>query len=145
ALAATRERPSRQRMLEQALVERETARMLAVDRHAQMLAFVDTRGRSFDVVSFLTDTTDAPEPERYEVQLWAERVGPFFVRLLAHTNYDEWIGVGLPESLLSAPELRYLSPTRMSSIHAKCADISGRDLSGFELSSLPATGGHIHA
>jgi hypothetical protein len=145
ALAAMRERPSRKRKLEQVLVERETARMLGVDRHAQMLAFVDTRGRSFDAVSFLTDTRDAPEPERYEVQLWAERVGPFFVRLLARTNYDEWIGVGLPESLLSAPELRYLSATRMSSIHAKCADISGRDLSGFDFSSLPATGGHIHA
>jgi uncharacterized protein YjbI with pentapeptide repeats len=145
ALAAAPERPSRRRALDEAFVNRETARMLDADRHARMLAFVDMHGRSFDASAFVPTLDALPEPDRYEVQLWAERVGPFFVRLLARTNYDEWRGLGLPEALLSAPELRYLSPTRMSSIHPDCADLSGRDLSRFDLSSLPATGGLVHA
>ena len=137
--------PSRRRMLDRAFVDREAMRMLDTDREARMLAFVDMLGRSFDVTAFLPMGEQPSEPDRHEVQLWAERVGPFFVRLLACTNYDEWRGLGLPEALLSAPELRYLSPSRMSSIHPDCADVSGRDLSRFDLSSLPATGGIVYA
>lgn len=119
--------------------------MIDAERDTQMLAFVDQRGRSFDVISFIADPDLQPEPERYQVQLWAQRVGPFFVRLLARTNYDEWRGLGLAESLLCAPELRYLSPLRMSSIHPDCADLSGRNLSRFDFATLPATGGIVYA
>jgi uncharacterized protein YjbI with pentapeptide repeats len=145
ALALTSGGSSRRRELNKALVDREATRMLGADRHTRMLAFVDLHGRSFDVNSFLPALADPPEPDRYEVQLWAERVGPFFVRLLARTNYDEWRGLSVPEALLSAPELRYLSLARTSSIDSECADVSGRDLSGFDFSGLPATGGMVHA
>ncbi|HLT35379.1 MAG TPA: pentapeptide repeat-containing protein [Enhygromyxa sp.] len=145
ALASEVERPSQRRALGRAFVDREAARMIAADRHARLLAFVDARGRSFDVSGFVPVVDDQPEPDRYEVQLWAERVGPFFVRLLARTNYDEWRGLGLPEPVLAAPELRYLSSTRMCSIHPECADLSGRDLSGFSLSGLPAVGRQVYA
>lgn len=145
ALAADRERPSRRRALTKEYVDREAARMVAADRHARLLAFVDSRGRSFDATGFVPELDGELEPDRYEVQLWAERVGPFFVRLLARTNYGEWRGLGLPEALLDATELRYLSATRMSSIHPECADVSGRDLSGFDLSGLPSIGQPVYA
>jgi hypothetical protein len=145
ALALAAGGTSLRRELSKALRDREATRMLGADRHERMLAFVDKHGHSFDVNSFLPELADPPEPDRYEVQLWAERVGPFFVRLLVRTNYDEWRGLGLPEALLSAPELRYLSLARMSSIHPECADVSGREFSGFDFSGLPATGGMVFA
>src|SRR5690606_2586217 len=128
-----------------ALVDREARRMATADRHVRLLAFVDTHGRSFDVTGFIPIDDEQPEPDRYEVQLWAERVGPFFVRLLARTNYDGRKRLGLREAALAAPELRYLAPTRMSSLHPDCADLSGRELSGFDLSSLPAIGRRVYA
>lgn len=145
ALAARTERRFHRPTLQHALVDREALRMATADRHARLLAFVDMHGRSFDVCGFMPAEAEPPEPDRYEVQLWADRVGPFFVRLLARTNYDEWRGLGLPEALLSAPELRYLSPTRMSSIHHECAELSNRDLSGFDFSGLSATGQPVYA
>ncbi|NVB36930.1 pentapeptide repeat-containing protein [Pseudenhygromyxa sp. WMMC2535] len=101
-----------------------------------MLAFVDASGRDFDVVDLISEPLAPEERGRFRVQLWAERVGPFIVRLLASSDCDAWSGLGLPEPLLAAPELRYLSAPRLASVTPRWTDLSSRDLSGFDLSRL---------
>jgi uncharacterized protein YjbI with pentapeptide repeats len=140
ALATRPDRPSQGRVLSRAYVDLEARRMATAARHTRMFAFADSHGRSFDATAFIPDGDELPEPDRYEVQLWAARVGPFFERLLVRTNHEAWAGVGLPDVCLDAPELRYLSPLRMSSIQPGWALVSGRDFSGFDFSALPRIG-----
>ena len=118
--------------------------MARAPRTTQMLAFVGLGGVSCALDEFdrATSSTRFDEPAggsaraRDSVRIWAERVGPFFVRLLTQTADPNQRGLGLPESLWDAPELRYLSASRIASIHPDATDLSSQDLSGFDLTGL---------
>lgn len=143
ALASAPDRPTHTRELSQAYIDHEAMRMARAPRHQRMLAFVDARGASFPAAEFDPNPTAAHEA--HSVQLWAERVGPFFVRMLAVTDDPACAGLGLPEAVFAAPQLRYLSPARLACIDPHGADISSRDLSGFALALLPEQRNRVFA
>ena len=131
----------------QALARREAERQANADKLGRLLPFANERGCSFDVSDFLSppEIQDDGYEARPRVQLWASRFGPFVTRLLASSDYGPWRGLGLPEELLAAPELRYLSPKRMNSIAPEGADLSGCDLAAFEFTHLHRVGPKLTA
>ena len=146
ASASAADQPSRQRGLERAYSEREAARVARAPSHFQRLAYVDARGLSFDVRELEpAGLGGSPMLDGFLVQMWAARVGPFFVRTLAQTDDPGLAGLGLPRALLDAPELRYLSARRHAILGPTGGDVSGQDLSGFRLTPIARAGGPVSA